>query len=178
MTLLSLDPTATSHPPGTPQLNNLNSLPCSTHARYCQGCSVYWSGTCNLQRLHPAWHQLQNLYWPWRLQGTIACMLCQGQILALDSKAPRLKLLESAARKQGVSNVIRTKACQLQDLQQQHPELIPEGGFDRVLVDAPCSGTGTLAKRADLRWQRRAEDLPALCTLQVKHCASCYTAAA
>lgn len=130
------------------------------------------SGVCNLEQLQSAWHQLYKLCWRRRFLGTTVCMLCQGEILALDSKAARLKLLESAARKQGVSSLIRTKACQLQDLQQQHPELVPEGGFDRVLVDAPCSGTGTLAKRADLRWQRRAEDLPALCTLQVKHCAS------
>ncbi len=34
------------------------------------------------------------------------------------------------------------------------------GGFDRVLVDAPCSGTGVLASRPDLRW--RAEPLPDL----------------
>ncbi|KAK9832294.1 hypothetical protein WJX74_005497 [Apatococcus lobatus] len=90
----------------------------------------------------------------------------KGQIVALDSKAARLKLLESAARKQGLSSMIHPVACQLQDLQQQHPELIPLGGFDTVLVDAPCSGTGTLAKRADLRWQRLPDDLSDLCTLQ------------
>jgi 16S rRNA (cytosine967-C5)-methyltransferase len=37
------------------------------------------------------------------------------------------------------------------------PEL---GGFDRALVDAPCSGLGVLAARPDLRW--RAEPLPEL----------------
>ncbi|KAL4519360.1 hypothetical protein Ndes2526A_g00448 [Nannochloris sp. 'desiccata'] len=41
-----------------------------------------------------------------------------------------------------------------------------EDYFDRVLVDAPCSGTGVLAKRADLRWRRQPEDLAVLCTLQ------------
>jgi 16S rRNA (cytosine967-C5)-methyltransferase len=39
------------------------------------------------------------------------------------------------------------------------PEL---AGFDRVLVDAPCSGLGVLAARPDLRW--RAEPLPELQT--------------
>ncbi len=41
-----------------------------------------------------------------------------------------------------------------------------EDYFDRVLVDAPCSGTGVLAKRADLRWRRQPEDLAVLCNLQ------------
>ena len=35
-----------------------------------------------------------------------------------------------------------------------------EGGFDRALVDAPCSGLGVLARRPDLRW--RARPLPEL----------------
>ena len=99
------------------------------------------------------------------LRGRLSML--QGRILALDSKAARLKLLESAARKQRMSSMVQTVACQLQDLQQHHPEAVPLGGFDRVLVDAPCSGTGTLAKRADLRWQRLPEHLPQLCTLQV-----------
>ena len=87
--------------------------------------------------------------------------------MALDSKSARLRLLESAAQKRGMSSMLRTCACELQNFKQQHPELIPAGGFDRVLVDAPCSGTGTLGKRADLRWQRLPGELPELCTLQV-----------
>ncbi len=40
-------------------------------------------------------------------------------------------------------------------------------GFDRVLVDVPCSGTGVLAKRADMRWRRQLSDLVELNCLQV-----------
>ena len=40
-------------------------------------------------------------------------------------------------------------------------------GFDRVLVDVPCSGTGVLAKRADMRWRRQLSDLSELTSLQV-----------
>ncbi len=40
-------------------------------------------------------------------------------------------------------------------------------GFDRVLVDVPCSGTGVLAKRADMRWRRQLSDLVELTCLQV-----------
>ncbi|HEX6888137.1 MAG TPA: transcription antitermination factor NusB [Candidatus Nanopelagicales bacterium] len=41
-----------------------------------------------------------------------------------------------------------------------------EGGFDRVLVDAPCTGLGALRRRPESRWRRRAEDLPELTALQ------------
>jgi 16S rRNA (cytosine967-C5)-methyltransferase len=44
-----------------------------------------------------------------------------------------------------------------------------EGGpFDRVLLDAPCSGLGVLAGRPDARWRRRAEDVPELAALQAQ----------
>jgi 16S rRNA (cytosine967-C5)-methyltransferase len=41
-------------------------------------------------------------------------------------------------------------------------------GADRVLVDVPCSGTGVLAKRPDLRWNRRMEDIGRLAKLQLE----------
>jgi 16S rRNA (cytosine967-C5)-methyltransferase len=47
----------------------------------------------------------------------------------------------------------------------QEPEL-PEGAFDRVLVDAPCSGLGSLRRRPEARWRRTPSDLPALTRLQ------------
>ncbi len=36
------------------------------------------------------------------------------------------------------------------------------GGFDRVLADVPCSGTGTLARNPEIKWRLRPEDLPDL----------------
>ncbi len=40
------------------------------------------------------------------------------------------------------------------------------GRFDAVLVDAPCSNTGVLARRADARWRLRESDIPVAATLQ------------
>jgi 16S rRNA (cytosine967-C5)-methyltransferase len=43
---------------------------------------------------------------------------------------------------------------------------LPEGAFDRVLVDAPCSGLGSLRRRPESRWRRQPSDLPPLTRLQ------------
>lgn len=41
-----------------------------------------------------------------------------------------------------------------------------EPGFDRVLVDAPCTGLGALRRRPEARWRRRPADIPELTRLQ------------
>ncbi|GAA2370153.1 RsmB/NOP family class I SAM-dependent RNA methyltransferase [Dactylosporangium salmoneum] len=43
---------------------------------------------------------------------------------------------------------------------------LPERGFDRVLVDAPCTGLGALRRRPEARWRRQPSDLPPLTRLQ------------
>jgi 16S rRNA (cytosine967-C5)-methyltransferase len=48
----------------------------------------------------------------------------------------------------------------------------PAGAFDRVLVDAPCSGLGTLRRRADLRWRVEPESVARLAALQGRLLAS------
>jgi 16S rRNA (cytosine967-C5)-methyltransferase len=40
--------------------------------------------------------------------------------------------------------------------------------FDRILIDAPCSGTGTLARHPEIRWRLRPEQLAAFHQLQVR----------
>jgi 16S rRNA (cytosine967-C5)-methyltransferase len=43
---------------------------------------------------------------------------------------------------------------------------VPPGGFDRILVDAPCTGLGSLRRRPESRWRRQPGDLPPLTRLQ------------
>jgi 16S rRNA (cytosine967-C5)-methyltransferase len=43
---------------------------------------------------------------------------------------------------------------------------LPEGGFDRVLVDAPCTGLGALRRRPEARWRRQPGDVASLTKLQ------------
>ena len=47
--------------------------------------------------------------------------------------------------------------------------------FDRILADVPCSGTGTLGRRPDIRWRRRAEELPGLASRQQAILARAFT---
>ena len=66
--------------------------------------------------------------------------------LALDASLPRLCRLEENRRRLGIPEVVPVVA----DL--AAPPL-PAGGFDRVLLDAPCSGTGTLRKSPEIRYR-------------------------
>ena len=84
--------------------------------------------------------------------GGKATMLA-GEVVAVDVNEARAGELEAMARRLGASNVRVVVA----DGRSLPPEL---GGFDRALVDAPCSGLGVLNRRPDLRW--RAEPLPEL----------------
>ncbi len=80
----------------------------------------------------------------------------RAEILALDISAERLSLVEQGARRLGVRGV----RCRLWDLSRK-PEFVAEGSCDGILVDAPCSGLGTLRRNPESRWKRRPEDLAA-----------------
>ena len=84
--------------------------------------------------------------------GGKATMLA-GEVVAVEVDEARAAQLEENARRLGAAGVRVVRA----DGRSLPPEL---DGFDRALVDAPCSGLGVLASRPDLRW--RAEPLPGL----------------
>jgi 16S rRNA (cytosine967-C5)-methyltransferase len=82
--------------------------------------------------------------------GGKATML-RGEVTAVEVHPGRARELEENVRRLGATNV-RVVNADVREL--------AEGGFDRALVDAPCSGLGVLARRPDLRW--RARPLPEL----------------
>jgi 16S rRNA (cytosine967-C5)-methyltransferase len=84
--------------------------------------------------------------------GGKATMLA-GDVVAVEVNEARARELEETTRRLGAANVDVVVA----DGRELPPEL---DGFDRALVDAPCSGLGVLNRRPDLRW--RGEPLPAL----------------
>jgi 16S rRNA (cytosine967-C5)-methyltransferase len=85
----------------------------------------------------------------------------EGRVLAFDVHPARANLVREAAAAHGLTS-IEVEAADLRDLAAR-PDA-PLG--DRVLLDAPCSGLGVLAKRADLRWRRTPEGIGELTDLQ------------
>ncbi|KAM7492788.1 hypothetical protein LguiA_035709 [Lonicera macranthoides] len=87
----------------------------------------------------------------------------QGMVSAIDINKGRLRILSEAAKLHKVDDVITTVHADLRVFADSSSV-----NFDKVLLDAPCSGLGVLSKRADLRWNRRLEDMEELKVLQDK----------
>jgi 16S rRNA (cytosine967-C5)-methyltransferase len=72
-----------------------------------------------------------------------------GELVAVERNPGRARALLETARRMRANNV------RVEVADAQHP--LDESPFDRVLVDPPCSGLGTLQARPDLRWRAAAE---------------------
>ena len=83
----------------------------------------------------------------------------EGAVHAFDRRADKLERIRDNARRLGLTNVVATVA----DL--RHLRVAPAPA---VLLDAPCSGLGVLARRPDLRWRKDAADLLRLQALQLE----------
>jgi 16S rRNA (cytosine967-C5)-methyltransferase len=82
-----------------------------------------------------------------------------GMVLALDRRPGGVSRLRSEVARLGASTVHAAVA-------DARRPAARDGAFDAVLVDAPCSGLGTLRRHPELRWRRRPEDVPRLAALQ------------
>jgi 16S rRNA (cytosine967-C5)-methyltransferase len=85
-----------------------------------------------------------------------AAMRNEGEIVACDIRQPALQELAVRAKRAGAAN-IRTFLID---------PALPEGPFDTVLVDAPCSGTGTWRRQPELRWKLTPDILAARMAVQ------------
>lgn len=90
-----------------------------------------------------------------------ALMENDGYIQSCDIHEHKLQLMEDNAGRLGVTCMHTA----LQDGRQLPVEW--EGTFDRVLVDAPCSGLGILQKKLDMRWRKEPKQLQELPVLQL-----------
>lgn len=81
----------------------------------------------------------------------------QGAILATDESNGRLDLLVENCERLGVRCVTARSTLKGE---------IPNAAFDRVLVDSPCSNTGVLRRRIELRWRLRSEEIERLSRVQ------------
>lgn len=94
---------------------------------------------------------------------THVAALCgdRAHVVAGDVHEHRLRLVEELAARQGLKNV-KTVA-----LDAEGPLPFAEKSFDRVLVDAPCTGTGTLRHNPEIRWRIRPSDVAELSVRQL-----------
>lgn len=92
-----------------------------------------------------------------------AAMRNTGRLYAFDTSAHRLEALRPRLERSGLSNVHTMVVSHEADPRLQRMA----GKLDRVLVDAPCSGLGTLRRSPDLKWRLQAADIPGLAQRQL-----------
>jgi 16S rRNA (cytosine967-C5)-methyltransferase len=93
-----------------------------------------------------------------------AAMRSTGRLYAFDVNGHRLDKLKPRLARSGLSNV---HPAQLTNERDDRVKRL-SGKIDRVLVDAPCSGLGTLRRNPDLKWRLSAKAIDELCELQAK----------
>ena len=97
-----------------------------------------------------------------------AQMKNKGHVVACDVNEARLKRCAERMRRAGLHNVeTRVLASETDRWVKRH-----KGGYDRVLIDAPCSGTGTWRRNPDARWRAPELGLENLVALQSRILAS------
>ncbi|MBE9515388.1 MAG: 16S rRNA (cytosine(967)-C(5))-methyltransferase RsmB [Proteobacteria bacterium] len=85
-----------------------------------------------------------------------------GQLLAVEKEVARIPLIESTlARTRTQAEVIQADVSQTDDWWDGN-------GFDRILIDAPCSATGVIRRHPDIRFHRHADDIAQLAETQTK----------
>lgn len=92
-----------------------------------------------------------------------ACMRTTGRLYAFDTSAHRLDALKPRLARSGLSNVHPAAIAHERDDRIKRLA----GKIDRVLVDAPCSGLGTLRRNPDLKWRQSPEAVQEMATKQL-----------
>ncbi len=88
-----------------------------------------------------------------------------GRIWSVDRSTRRSKKISANAERLGI-NCLELVVSDSNELLIKHPEW--RGFFDRILIDAPCSGLGTLARHPDARWRMNKDNILDLVSLQSK----------
>jgi 16S rRNA (cytosine967-C5)-methyltransferase len=83
----------------------------------------------------------------------------RGRVIAHDVSPDRLKMIQENCGRLGVTCVETVTTTQLAAMPLR---------FDRILVDAPCSNTGVMRRRVDLRWRIRPEEIERLRSTQLE----------
>ena len=84
-----------------------------------------------------------------------------GKVISLDLHEHKVKLIQANANRLGLTN-IETEALDSRKVQ----ERFANETFDRILLDAPCSGFGVMRRKPDMKYTKTAEDIERIQTIQ------------
>ena len=102
----------------------------------------------------------------------MASYLTTGQVTALDLYDHKLNLIQENAERLGVADRVRTEKL---DARKVH-DFFGQNCFDRILVDAPCSGIGLLRRKPDIKYNKETADFMSLQEIQLEIlCSVCQT---
>jgi 16S rRNA (cytosine967-C5)-methyltransferase len=96
------------------------------------------------------------------------CAAPGGKTAALAARNPTAEIIAAELHPHRADLLRkRVRAVNVQVIQADALNLPTSGGFDRILADVPCSGTGTLARNPEIKWRLKREDLVELHQKQV-----------
>ncbi|MFT8320887.1 MAG: 16S rRNA (cytosine(967)-C(5))-methyltransferase RsmB [Bacillus sp. (in: firmicutes)] len=87
----------------------------------------------------------------------------KGQVLSVDLHEHKVKLIRQNADRLEL-DTIETKVMDSRKLD----EVLEEGSFDRILIDAPCSGFGVMRRKPDIKYTKAEKDIERLHTIQLQ----------
>ena len=94
----------------------------------------------------------------------MASYLTTGQVTALDLYVHKLDLIQENAQRLGVADRVQTQKL---DARKVH-EFFGRDSFDKILVDAPCSGIGLLRRKPDIKYNKETADFTSLQEIQLE----------
>lgn len=86
-----------------------------------------------------------------------------GEVLALDIHPHKVALIQENAERLQVEDVVRARQLDARDV----AKVVPNETFDRILVDAPCSGIGLIRRKPDIKYQKTPQDFQNLPKIQL-----------
>ncbi|MEK8131951.1 16S rRNA (cytosine(967)-C(5))-methyltransferase RsmB [Paenibacillus filicis] len=85
----------------------------------------------------------------------------RGEVVACDVHEHKRQLIDDQAQRLGLKS-IRTLTADARQLADHYPP----GSFDRILLDAPCSGLGVIRRKPDLKWSKSEAEIAAISQIQ------------
>jgi 16S rRNA (cytosine967-C5)-methyltransferase len=86
-----------------------------------------------------------------------------GKVTALDLHAKKVNLIEANAKRLHVADRVDSVALDARKINDK----FPKKQFDRILVDAPCSGLGLIRRKPEIRYEKSAQDIQQLQRVQL-----------